>query len=167
MILAVDVYYYETAAKSVGVLFEKWEDSEPYAIISAYIENPLAYEPGNFYKRELPCIRELLRKIDIKEIDTIIVDGYVFLDDNKKSGLGYHLYRSLPNEIPVIGVAKTSFKNNKSFVQELLRGSSKKPLYITSIGVELQEAAGYINKMHGDYRMPTLLKLVDTHTKIE
>jgi len=76
---------------------------------------------------------------------------------NQKGGLGYHLYKSLGNEIPVIGVAKTSFKDNNAFVIDILRGKSKNPLFITSIGIDSEDAAECIKKMHGEFRMPTLL----------
>jgi deoxyinosine 3'endonuclease (endonuclease V) len=95
----------------------------------------------------------------------IIIDGYVFLDDNQKAGLGYHLYKSLEDDIPVIGVAKTAFKDNKALVAEVYRGISRKPLFVTSIGIELKDAAENIRNMHGGFRMPGLLKLLDTHTK--
>ena len=45
---------------------------------------------------------------------------------------------------------------------EVLRGESKKPLYITAKGIDLHKAAEFIQKMHGDFRIPTLLKLVDS-----
>lgn len=48
---------------------------------------------------------------------------------------------------------------------EIFRGTSSKPLFITSAGIDLRDAAEHIEKMHGMYRMPTLLKLLDTYTK--
>lgn len=167
MILAIDVYYKENLAKSVGVLFKKWNDPEPCKIISSYMQDPKEYEPGSFYKRELPCIMELLNHTDIKAIDIIIVDGYVYLNSDKKAGLGYHLYTSLSNNIPIIGVAKTAFHNNNGdeVVKEVRRGVSNKPLFITAEGIELDIATECIEKMHGEYRIPTLLKLLDTYTK--
>lgn len=51
MILAVDVQYEEESA-----------------VI-------LPYEPGSFYKRELPCILSLLKDI-YKQLDAIVIDGY-------------------------------------------------------------------------------------------
>jgi len=48
VIIAIDVYYSGNKAKSVGVLFESWDDAEPFKVISAYTDNPLEYEPGFF-----------------------------------------------------------------------------------------------------------------------
>lgn len=86
MIIAVDVYYEENKAKSVGVIFQCWEDSKPLEVIMSYTENPHKYETGFFYKRELPCIQELLKLTDINQIHTIVVDGYVYLNNEKSPG---------------------------------------------------------------------------------
>ncbi|WP_366292094.1 endonuclease V [Paenibacillus sp. AN1007] len=165
MIIAVDVYYEENRAKSVGVIFQNWEDAEPLDIITSYTGNPHEYEPGSFYKRELPCIRELMKNTDINEIHTIVVDGYVYLNNEKRPGLGHFVYREFSERIPVIGVAKNAFHNNEAVVKEVYRGKSTKPLYITSIGMELETAAQHIQRMYGEYQFPHLLKLLDKQTK--
>lgn len=164
MILAFDTYYFENRAKTVCILFEDWTEENcnfEAEIIDQYEE----YKPGEFYKRELPCILSLLKKIKIDDIDLIIVDGYVYLDDNLKLGLGGHLYKNLECNIPIIGVAKTNFKTLKEAKKEVLRGNSEKPLYITSIGIELDQATKLIKNMSGQHRIPTLLKKLDSLTK--
>ncbi|WP_379358323.1 MULTISPECIES: endonuclease V [unclassified Paenibacillus] len=165
IIIAVDVYYEEHMAKAVGVIFQHWENAKPLDIVTSYTENPHDYEPGLFYKRELPCIQELLKLTDINQIRTIVVDGYVYLDNDKKYGLGHYVYTHFSEQIPVIGVAKTSFHDNEAYVQKVYRGKSSKPLYVTSVGVELETAAEHIQSMHGEYRFPHLLKLLDQQTK--
>ncbi len=166
MILAIDVYYKDNKAKSVGILFNGWGDYEPNELISVYLENINEYESGSFYKRELPCMIALLEKIDLSKIKVIIVDGYVYLDDHKKLGLGGYLYEYLENKIPVIGVAKNAFHSNTKMVSMLLRGKSVKKLFVSAAGIEIEEAAHLIKSMHGDYRIPTLLKKLDQETKI-
>jgi endonuclease V-like protein UPF0215 family len=47
-------------------------------------------------------------------------------------------------------------------VAEVLRGESESPLFVSAVGVELTDAADAIKKRHGAYRIPTLLKRVDT-----
>ncbi|QTH42796.1 endonuclease V [Cohnella sp. LGH] len=165
MIIAVDVYYEENRAKSVGVIFQRWEDSKPLEVITSYTETPHEYETGFFYKRELPCIQELLKLTDINQIHTLVVDGYVYLDNEKKPGLGHYVYTNYLGEIPVIGVAKNAFHNNEALVRKIYRGSSSKPLYITAVGMELEIAAEHIQSMYGEYRFPHLLKLLDKQTK--
>lgn len=112
----------------MGVTFESYATNTISGILSAIIDNVEDYEPGSFYKRELPCIIELFLKIDLSRINAIIIDGYVFLDDNRKEGLGAYLYYHLKEKVPIIGVAKTSFHDNKKNVFEVFRGKSKKPL---------------------------------------
>lgn len=165
MILAIDVYYWDNQAKTVSVNFDNWEREEVLEIQEAMLTDVDPYVPGAFYKRELPCILKVLEKIDREQIDLIIVDGYVVLDDEGKLGLGAYLYYELMERIPVIGVAKKKFHSNTRLVKEVLRGESQNPLFVSSIGIDLVEAADRIQNMQGDYRMPTLLKLVDTKSK--
>ena len=165
MILAFDTYYFENKAKTVCISFENWADQESYKVDTEIIENIEEYISGEFYKRELPCILSLLSKMNTDNIEAIIVDGFVYLDDLEKPGLGAHLHNQLNNKIPVIGVAKTNFATLENHKRQVLRGKSIKPLYITSIGIGLDEAAKLIENMSGPNRIPTLLKTLDSLTK--
>jgi len=166
MILAFDTYY-DTGgkAKTVCLAFEHWEDAEPFAIHTAFMENVAEYTPGEFYKRELPCILDLFKTLPYNSVEAIIVDGFVFLDDEAKPGLGLHLYKTLAEKIPVIGVAKTNFASIDQLKKPVLRGESQKPLYVTSIGIDTDTAAQQVQRMAGDYRFPALLKQLDQLTK--
>ena len=110
--------------------------------------------------------REQLASLTLT-VETIIVDGYVQLDDDGKAGLGMYLYDSLNQKIPIIGVAKRGFKDNVKHVIEVTRGKSNNPLYVTAIGIGLQDSADKIKNMAGKYRMPDLLKILDQKTKEE
>lgn len=161
MKLAVDVGYGEAQALAAGVLFEDWADAKATREIRVMVNKVQPYEPGQFYKRELPCIAELVNALECK-LDTIVVDGFVWLSnnaENPKPGLGAYLYDHLNQQVAVIGVAKTNFAG--SGAAQLLRGKSKRSLYITAAGVELVEAIHFINLMHGRHRIPTLLNRVD------
>lgn len=163
MILAIDVHYKSGYAKCVGVLF-KWNDDSYSKKIEVNVKDFADYEPGQFYKRELPCLLEVIEQCNLNEIEIIVVDGHVYTSEDC-FGLGGHLFNKLDKQIPVIGVAKNGFSKNKNRVQELLRGESKKPLFISSIGIELSRAVNYIKNMSGTYRMPTILSQLDTITK--
>lgn len=165
MILAFDTYYFDGKAKTVCLEFEKWNEDKNFKIHTEIIDNIEEYVPGEFYKRELPCIISLLNKIDLKNTEAIVVDGFVYLDDEKKYGLGGRLYEKLNNTIPIIGVAKTNFAAIEKNKRALMRGDSKKPLYITSIGIELDDAFEKVESMAGEFRFPTLLKELDRLTK--
>lgn len=165
MILAFDSYYFNNKAKTVCLAFDHWSDSVESAIYSELLEPIADYEPGAFYKRELPCILSLLKQIDLSKVSFIIIDGFVQLDDSGKLGLGGHLYEQLERKIPVIGVAKTNFATIETLKRPLLRGSSERPLYITAVGIDLDKATDHIRSMHGENRMPILLKKLDGLTK--
>lgn len=165
MILIIDLYYKENGfAKAVGVLCE-WKDQEAREIIIEQIENVEPYVPGKFYKRELPGALKIIEKVALESIESIIIDGHVYIDNDKNYGLGGYLWEELKQKIPVIGVAKRGFFSNKETVVEVTRGKSKNPLYVSSIGIDKNVAAKKIQNMKGDYRIPTLLKLVDTLTR--
>jgi len=165
MIIAFDTYYYDNKAKTVGVSFNKWEDDKPIERYSEIIKVIAEYEPGSFYKRELPCILQVLELCQHEAIEIIIIDGYVVLDNEGKLGLGGYLYKTLEERIPIIGVAKRAFVKNTDQQIKVERGKSRNPLFITSAGMNLQEAAMRIEKMKGEYRIPTLLKLVDQESR--
>jgi deoxyribonuclease V len=164
MILAFDTYYYDGKAKTITVSFKDLEDDEPTKIYTDIIEGVAPYEPGSFYKRELPCILSLLKQVNLEDVDLIIVDGYVILEE-KHLGLGGYLYQALDHKIPVVGIAKSEFVSKTSVFTEVCRGESKKPLYVTTIGIDRDEVCNAIKRMHGKYRIPTLLQIVDTKTK--
>lgn len=165
MIIAIDVHYRETFAKVVSIEFANWQDTEPTHIHIQKVNEVAEYISGEFYKRELPCILEILTHSDLTKVKTIIVDSYVQLDDKGKAGLGKYLYQHLNEKIPIIGVAKKGFANNHKNVIPITRGESQNPLYITAIGTDLQQAADKIKNMHGEYRMPDLLRILDQKTK--
>jgi deoxyribonuclease V len=166
MILAFDTYYDTTGkAKTVCLAFERWNDEQALAIHTAFMENVADYTPGEFYKRELPCILDLFATLPYEDMEAIIVDGFVFLDDDGKLGLGGYLYQALHEKIPVIGVAKTNFASIDQLKKPVLRGESQKPLYITAIGIDIETAAQHVQHMAGEYRFPTLLKELDQLTK--
>lgn len=165
MKLIIDVSYQDNIAKVVGGFFENWHDEKLLKISEKRVNNVREYISGEFYKRELPCILDFLNDFNLKEIELIIIDGFVFLNDIDKKGLGAYLFESLDKSIPIIGVAKSSFHNNNKNVINILRANSKKPLYISSIGIELLKASDLIKNMFGNYRMPNIIKQIDTQTR--
>lgn len=159
MILAVDVDYRDQEAIVAGILFHNWTDEKPLReyLISCQVSDD--YMPSQFFRRELPCIGELLTHVNT-ELECIIIDGFVHLGKEKKPGLGMHLWDMLEQKVVVIGVAKSPFKNTPKSC-ELLRGKSKTPLYVTAEGIKQERAKLLIRNMHGEDRLPTLLKLAD------
>jgi deoxyinosine 3'endonuclease (endonuclease V) len=163
MILAFDAHYQDTGSRLVAAIFQDWTDAEA-STLKTWTFGPAAdYAPGQFYLRELPLIMAALADFDLAKVTAIIVDGYVYLNDQGRLGLGGHLYNELDGKIPVIGIAKSYFRDTNA--EAVLRGESKKPLYVTSLGMPQAEAAAHLRSMAGPYRMPDILAAVDRGTK--
>jgi deoxyribonuclease V len=157
MIAAFDVHYLENGyASAAAVLFSDYGDAEPAAEYTQLLPKTADYIPGEFYRCELPCILALIGQLN-EVPDEMVVDGYVMLGNTP--GLGQHLFISFDGKIPVVGVAKSKFEGAGGI--EVFRGGSIHPLYVTSAGVDLQQASERIRTMHGAHRIPTLLKRVD------
>lgn len=153
-----DVYYQGNTATVACVLFDDWSQEEASHEEVLTLDTPSDYEPGQFYKRELPCLLALIEALP-ECPNTILVDGYVSFGHDRP-GLGKRLYDELKQAIPVIGIAKSEFETADTGTK-ILRGESERPLFVTAVGMEEKDAAAAIQKMHGPYRMPTLLKRVD------
>ncbi len=161
MIYAFDTYYYEDHANTVCIAFEDWTSEKESGIFTEKTEISSGYESGAFYKRELPCILSLLKQIPLAEGDSIIVDGYVTLDNDGKIGLGGYLYDALDQKYPIIGIAKNEFASPDSLRRTIFRGESKTPMFLTVKGADANEILKKVEQMHGPYRIPTLLKKLD------
>lgn len=165
MLVALDVAYHEAQGYAVAIAFANWASDTISAVHTATIDQVPAYEPGAFYKRELPCLLAVLAALDLAAISCVVVDGYVTLGAEGRPGLGQHLHEALGDRVPVVGVAKTRFAGVAPQVMPVLRGQSQNPLYVTSVGMPVAEAARMVGSMHGEYRFPTLLKQLDDLTK--
>lgn len=153
-----DVAYDDNRAVAAGLLFQGWDSAAPTEIVTVKIDKVAPYKSGEFYQRELPCLLELYQSIKAK-LNCIIVDGYVWLGESKP-GLGHYLFEALNGEVPIVGIAKNHFVDNSKAVA-IKRGKSGKELFVTTQDFDIQEASDGLAKMHGDFRIPTLLKAVD------
>ncbi len=158
MITCLDVYYEDDSARAAGVLVREWTDAVPVEERVVAVAPVAAYQPGEFFRRELPCLLAILKALP--PVDVIVVDGYVWLDALGKPGLGAYLYRALNEQAAVVGVAKTKFHSAEG-AHEVLRGESARPLYVTAAGFDAAAAARQVVSMAGQFRIPALLQRVD------
>jgi deoxyribonuclease V len=158
MLACLDVDYRPDSTVAACVLFREWSDAAEAAHVVEYGPPAEPYEPGQFYRRELPHLLKVLASVQ-EPLEALVIDGYVWLGE-ERPGLGAHLYEALGRRLPVIGVAKTSFQSSHLAVP-VLRGQSQRPLFVTAVGLDSRAAAQCIQRMHGDSRLPTLLKRVD------
>lgn len=152
---AVDVHYRPDAATVAAVGLGDPGDPEGTEVLLDVPGVPAGYEPGAFWKRELPLILAVLAD---RPLTAVIVDGYAWLGPDRP-GLGAHVHRALG--VPVIGVAKTSFAGAESVAEPVLRGVARRPLHVTAAGMPLPDAVRTIASMHGPFRLPTVLRRVD------
>ena len=104
LIVCLDVDYRDDGAMAAGLWLRGWASPSAIHEATRFFANPAPYEPGAFYRRELPCLLGILEHGP--DPDIVVVDGYVELTDGGP-GLGSHLHMTIGR--PVIGVAKTRF----------------------------------------------------------
>jgi deoxyribonuclease V len=155
---ALDVHYLHDRASAACVTFESWTDSEASEVFRVSVPGVRPYRPGHFFQRELSPLLAVLEEAG-EEFSHIIIDGYVHLKENKM-GLGAHLHEALRYPVVIIGVAKNPLSIADRF-EAIHRGRSAKPLFISSIGCSVDEAAAIVVDMHGPFRIPTFLRLAD------
>lgn len=157
MLAAVDVDYRARGAVAACVVFRTWRDGQPTAEWCETVREVADYTPGEFYRRELPCLLRVLSRAP-GGLAAVLVDGYVWLGPGRP-GLGAHLHAALGGQIAVVGVAKTPFHGADA--REVLRGGSARPLHVSAIGLDPAVAAEGVAAMAGAHRIPAMLRRVD------
>ena len=157
MLCAVDVHYEPDRARASCTVFAEW--TSPASDAERVIETPPAeiYVPGQFFRRELPPLLAILGTLPALP-DIVVIDGYVWLDADGTPGLGARVHGALG--MAVVGVAKTPYRGVVPAAR-VFRGGSAKPLFVSAIGLGLEDAADGVRRMHGAHRIPVLLKRTD------
>ncbi|RBP42524.1 endonuclease V [Roseimicrobium gellanilyticum] len=157
MIAFLDVHYQGDIAYAAAVVCDDLTASSPTLEKVVRVYHIAAYEPGNFFKRELPCLLAVLQACP--PVDHLVIDGNVWLDQGNM-GLGAHLYETLLRKVPVIGIAKTAYRGSTD-AHAVLRGTSQRPLYVTAAGMDPVVVAELVRHLHGPHRTPTLVTRAD------
>lgn len=155
----LDAAYSNSAAAAACVLFAGWDAATPSRVLTVRRAAAAAYEPGAFYKRELPVLLAVLGQLEHPPC-ILVIDGYVWLDGEAKPGLGAMLYRELGERVAVVGVAKSAFAGGTACIP-VSRGGSRRLLFVSAAGMESAAAAEGVQSMHGRHRIPTMLQLAD------
>jgi len=159
MIAILDVDYRKAGAVAAAVLAKDWTDPSPAAEVVAHVPEVAEYAPGEFFRRELPCLLAVLRRLPAAP-SVVVIDGYVWLGP-ERPGLGARLYEALGGTIPMVGVAKSNFRGVVGTAQQVFRAGSGRALWVTAIGIDAIVAAEAVRDMHGAFRVPTLFKRAD------
>jgi hypothetical protein len=70
----LDVCYRPGGAAVACVLAERWESAAPSAEQVAFVHKVEPYEPGSFFKRELPCLMAVLSLVTCP-LEAAIIDA--------------------------------------------------------------------------------------------
>ncbi len=168
MLACLDVDYRDDATVAGCMLFRSWADDRATGQMVVFQGTAAPYRPGEFYLRELPPLLAVLAQVSV-QLEIIVIDGFVWLGGSRP-GLGARLYSVLGSKTPVIGVAKNPWRSGMDEQSAnsperrtiaVARGGSKRPLYVTSAGMDVASAAKLISAMHGRFRIPTLLAAVN------
>ena len=160
MLACIDVDYRpDGSARTAALLFGSWSDERESGTRLHTSPQVAAYQPGAFYRRELPCLLAVLEPL-ADQLEVVVIDGYVTLDAAGRPGLGWQLFGALEQRVAVVGVAKTAFQGSLHALP-VQRGHSQRPLFVTAAGLDPAQAADFVRQMAGPHRLPTLLKRVD------
>lgn len=155
---AVDVGYpSDGGATAAVVLAESPTFARLVSELTVHRDDVAPYRPGAFFERELPPLLDAVAALGAAP-ELLVVDGYVTLDPDGRPGLGAHAHEALG--VPVVGVAKTAFRAATHAVP-VLRGSARRPLLVTAVGLAVDEAARLVREMAGPHRLPDALRRVD------
>jgi len=159
-VLAMDVAYGDTGeAYAAGVGFDGFDAQTSRWEGGVLLPTTAPYEPGAFYRRELPCLMAVIQTARTAGFspDVLLVDGYASFGIPGRMALGEHLVRE--TGLPSVGIAKTAFFG--ALHREVLRGGSVQPLYVSSVGIDLADAVDAVRRMHGPHRLPEMIGRVD------
>jgi deoxyribonuclease V len=154
---AVDVHYLRSGgARAAAVVAADALFSQVLAQHTAVVPEVSPYQPGEFYRRELPPLRAVLE--GISGLGLLVVDGYADLDPGGRPGLGARAHAEFG--IPVIGVAKSAFAAATHAIP-VLRRTSARPVFVTAAGMPRADAAELVRRMAGRFRVPDALRRAD------
>jgi deoxyribonuclease V len=156
--VAVDVHYLQAGgARAAAVVATDVTFGDLLADRTAHVPEVRPYRPGQFYLRELPPLHVVLD--GLQQMRLLVVDGYADLDPAGRPGLGAHAHAEFG--VPVIGVAKTTFRTATHAVPVLRGKDSTRPLFVTAAGMPRHDAADIVCHMAGRYRLPDALRRAD------
>lgn len=188
LIAGIDVAYYTKDNKEYGVCVIDVFDYATFNLVERQISVQkinYPYIPGSLYKRELPIIIDIYKKLNNK-IDVYLLDGNGYLHQNHE---GIATMFSTETGEKSIGVAKTfyNFANieytleNKEFsitpiiIDNEIYGcalrskENTKPVFVSvGGGLDLDEAVNIVKRcINNESRIPIPTRIADIDTRKE
>lgn len=164
MVVIIDADYNEETREGhvAGIVAKNILSEQEEYVITAFVTEIEDYIPGQFYRRELQSVDSIISQIEKGDIEMIVVDGYAD-SGTEEHALGTYVYEKY--NIPVIGIGKNKYDRCVLENLEVYRGESKKPLYVTSKGMDNEQAKTLVKKMAGKFRIPYLVKYADNRAR--
>lgn len=156
MIAILDAAYAGEASVAACLTAGDWTSTVPIAEFTHRAGRAEPHTPGEFHRREFPLIMSVLAMLPERP-RMLVIEGYVWLDTDGRKGLGAHLFEALRGRTAVVGLATSRFAGAEQWVEQVARGDSTNPLWVTAAGVTLSEAVSGVKRMHGPHRIPTLV----------
>ena len=82
MIACFDVHYHAKTATAAAIVIPNWMATEAESEYTIEIDEVGEYQPGEFYKRELGPLLELIKQIKIP-IQYYVIDAYCHLQQTR------------------------------------------------------------------------------------
>lgn len=160
MVVVIDADYNEETREGhvAGIVAKDILAEQEEYVVTAIVTEVEDYIPGQFYRRELQSVEAIICQIKLEDIEMIVVDGYAD-SGTEEHALGTYVYEKY--NIPVIGIGKNKYDRCVLENLEVYRGESRKALYVTSKGLDNEQAKTFVKKMAGQYRLPYLVKFAD------
>ncbi len=164
MVVVIDADYNEETRDGhvAGIVARDILAEKEDAVVTAMVHDIADYVPGQFYKRELQSVEAIIDQLKVEDIDLIVVDGYAD-SGTTEHALGTFVFEKY--QIPVIGIGKNKYDRCILTDLEVYRGESKKPLYVTSKGMDNEEAKRLVKNMAGEFRLPYFVKYADNRAR--
>jgi deoxyribonuclease V len=157
LIVIVDVAYSNDRARVGCVAISAFADAVPRAEWVVEVPGTGAYVPGEFWRRELAPVLAGIASAPVP-VTLCVIDAYVDLGRQQTPGLGRHLFDA--TGVPALGVAKSRYPGTPTEC-EVLRGSSRRPLFVSAAGIDPASARQAVRDMAGVGRIPTVLRRAD------
>ncbi|MCW1968987.1 MAG: endonuclease V [Anaerolineae bacterium] len=158
MYFSCDVQYEQKIGYAAGICFQRLQSQSVDFVVTAILQPVAEYKPGEFYQRELPCLIELIKKLETLP-KIIFIDGYVWLQ-NDQLALGGRLYEYLDRKVIVIGIAKSFLRIAGENISMYYK-SSHRPIYISAAGLSLDDAMQCVKEMPYQGHLPLMMKYAD------
>lgn len=177
MIVAFKTYFNDEYGYTVGGVFDTWADDKVRYFVCNKMKISDSFNGEEPWRQKVHCIMQCLNMLGmnissdsdeklIPSIQTIVIDDYVWLENNEK-GFGATLVSAINNrygqmDVNIVGITKKPHNGKISDCFEISRGNNENSLYVTCINPNFAEHYSFlVANMEGRNGTPMLLESID------